>query len=63
MDNRGNRISSFHTKGSTHIKKHAYDDVQFDSLPEDKKSIVTKLLYFFTFQSAKVSKHSYDDLQ
>lgn len=41
-------------------KKHAFDDVHFDNLPEEKQSILRKLLYLFTFYSGKASKHSYD---
>lgn len=33
MDNRGNRLNLYHKKGEQVIKKHALDDIQFDSLP------------------------------
>lgn len=34
----------------------------YKNLNEDKKNIINKLLYLFTFYSSKISKYSYKEL-
>lgn len=62
IDNKGNKINSFGHSSKPIVKKHSLDEIHYDLLPEDKKAIILKLLYLFSYYSSKVSRHSYDDL-
>lgn len=44
-------------------REYPLEDVQYDLLSEEKKSLVKKLCYLFVFYASKGSKHNYHELQ